>query len=266
MQRKDYRGARPLLEDALRASPEDLRAVTALLGTYSLSKEFGAGLLRVQEHVARYPQSAPLQQYSGELLLRNGRLSEARSAFQGAKKADASGIAADLSLARLDILDRNLDTARGILSRVISSHPSNADALLLIAEVEVMSNDFEHATRRYREILTRDKDNVVALNNLASVLSEKMARADEAIPYARHAIELAPENADARDTLGWIYYTKKMYPAALTQLEAAAVKQRTARNQFRIAMVHRQIGNEKQSAEYLQRAVSLDPKILTEGQ
>ena len=64
-----------------------------------------------------------------------------------------------------------------------------------------------------------DATNVIALNNLAYLLARD--NPDEAVKLAQQAVELAPENADVQDTLGWVYYRKGLYSAALPYLQAA---------------------------------------------
>jgi cytochrome c-type biogenesis protein CcmH/NrfG len=48
--------------------------------------------------------------------------------------------------------------------------------------------------------------------------------ATQALPYAQQAVELAPENPEMWDTLGWAYYQAGMYDDALKAFETATAK------------------------------------------
>src|SRR5437899_12450784 len=53
---------------------------------------------------------------------------------------------------------------------------------------------------------------------MAYVLLNYAKRPDDAIKYAVRAQQLAPDNPDIEDTLGWALYLKGVYPTALQHL------------------------------------------------
>jgi tetratricopeptide (TPR) repeat protein len=264
MHRSDFSGARPRIDAALREAPGDLRAVNTLLGWYTLQGRAGEGVGQVSAYAAAHANIAPLQTYLGELLLRNQRAAEARAAFETARRLDPGDSAARLNLARLDLLENQTGRARQTLEGLLVDRSSNVVARLLLAQADVSDRQYEEAVAAYREILKTDPENVTALNNAAAILSEHLDRPEEALPYASRAVELAPDDPNAQDTLGWVYYTKNLPAAALPHLEAAAAAKKTARNQYRLALLHRRLGNPKRSVEYLTAALKLDPKIAAE--
>src|ERR1039458_6431054 len=122
MQRKDPAGARKSVEEALTLAPENVRALAVLVGTYRAQGQAEAGLRRLQEYAARYPKSAPVQQYLGVVSVAGGKRAEARAAFEAAKAANPNSAEADLSLAQLDLMDTKPDDARNRVSAVLAKN------------------------------------------------------------------------------------------------------------------------------------------------
>ncbi len=60
-----------------------------------------------------------------------------------------------------------------------------------------------------------------ALNNLAYLLTDYRKQPDAALKLAQKAVELAPDNSNFIDTLGWTLYEKSLYTPAIQYLEQA---------------------------------------------
>jgi Tfp pilus assembly protein PilF len=163
-------------------------------------------------------------------------------------------------LAGIDVQEKHSDAARQRLLWVIAANPTNPGALLMLGGVAEEIGDQEEALRRYREAFALDNSNVAALNGLAYALASSQ-QTDEALKYAQHAVELAPDDASVNDTLGWIYYKKAIYPTAIRYLETAVAKEPTARREFHLAMSYLKSGQRDLGAKKLQLALQQDPKL-----
>jgi Tfp pilus assembly protein PilF len=261
VQERDFKNAQKSLEKVLERNPEDLRALKVLVGSYVLQNQKDAALPTVQAHVQRRPKSALLQNYLGQMLLADGKPAQAMAAFLAAKAADPNSQAADLSLAQVDVVQGNIDRAQQKLLALAAANGGDVSALLALASVEQTAKRTEQAGDHYRAVLEKDANNLIALNNYAFLLSETPGRTDEALKYAQHAKELAPNDPMISDTLGWIYVQKKMYKPAIEQLETALSKRQMAPIYYHLGVAYLQAGDRARSRELLTSALKLDPTL-----
>ncbi len=261
-QRKDYAGARKIVEEALTRDPENFRALETLVDSYRAQGQAAAGLRRIQEHAAQHPKSAQIQQFLGVLFVASGRRTDARNAFLQAKAAAPNDISVDLSLAQLDMVENKMDDARKTLSALLSKNSSNSAARVMLAGAEVQTGDFPAAIDQYQKALESDARNALVLNNLAFVMADRANQADDALAYAMKAKELAPSNPAIDDTIGWVYYRKGLYQEAVKYLEVGASKQSSAQRKYHLAMTYLKLGDTKRGAALMAQALKMDPKLV----
>jgi tetratricopeptide (TPR) repeat protein len=252
-------GARAALEEALKLNPTSVQALMALNGTYASQKQDGAALQKVKEYAARQPQSAPVQQFLGSMLLAHGDRAQARAAFIAAKAADPQWTQADISLIQLDALENKWDDADARIKSVLSAEPNNMDAHLWFGNVQMMKGNFDAAIEQFRRVTEIDPDNPLALNNMAFLLNYRK-QSEEALKYAQKAMELSPNDPDIADTLGWILYEKGLYPSALQYFERANSQGDNAAWKYHLAMAYAKSGNSKLARETFELAMKRDPK------
>lgn len=75
------------------------------------------------------------------------------------------------------------------------------------------------AITAYREALSRDKNHIAALNNLAWLLREDSPA--EALDLAARAVDIAPDNPGILDTYGWLLHLNGDHQQAVTILTRA---------------------------------------------
>ena len=113
------------------------------------------------------------------------------------------------------------DEARELLNLAIERFP---EQLLLRLERAIMSeqfNDFATSENDLRFILSRDPDNVTALNALGYSLSNQVGRYKEALELVEKAFMLRPNDPAIIDSLGWAQYRLGQFDTATKHLENA---------------------------------------------
>ncbi len=244
-----YPPAEAAFEQALKVAPGDVRALQALYASYQLRKAGPAGVAKVKEYAAQAPKAPAMQEYLGAMLLQNGDRAGARAAYNAAKAADPKFVQADFALAQMDVLENKLDDARNRLKTILAANDRNSMAHLWLGMVQRSSGNPAAAIDEYRKAVAVDAQNTQALNNLAYELADTANKPDEALSFAEKARELDPANPHMADTLGWIYYRKGMYSAAIKQMETGAAQdQGNAVIKYHLAMAYAKSGDSRKGS------------------
>ena len=149
-----------------------------------------------------------------------------------------------------------------ILVKATEIEPKLTDAQLRLALAYDLRGDFDLAIERYRAILAIERDNAVALNNLAYILAERKNDPKQALPLAEEAYVLTKQAAVVADTLGWIHHKLGNHGRALPYLERAArLSPLDPEVALHAAVVHAELGNMPQARTFLAAALKLDQKI-----
>ena len=88
------------------------------------------------------------------------------------------------------------------LEQWVDAAPDSISARLQRSTFHLNKGRYDSAARDLRHVLKQNRDNTMALNNLAWLLTNT-GSPDEALPLAKRAYELAPASAGIADTYGW---------------------------------------------------------------
>jgi tetratricopeptide (TPR) repeat protein len=255
-------GARPLVEEALRLDPSDLRAVEALSQTYLAEKNSTMALRKVKEYASQRPQAAAAQDFLGVMLMVNGDRQQARTAFEAAKAADPSYTKADLALVQMDAAENKFEDAHKRLEAILAVNGGNETARLWLGNIEETMGRHTAAIEHFRKVVQANPNNAQASNNLAYLLSEYANSPDEALKYAEKAVNVAPDKLIYYDTMGWTLYRKGLYTSAITYLErAAADKSGDVVWKYHLAMAYAKAGDLSRGRVALASALKINSNV-----
>jgi Flp pilus assembly protein TadD len=104
----------------------------------------------------------------------------------------------------------------------VDQYPDDLIASMALATVYSQEDQIDKAVIKYQQVLEKDEQNIVALNNLAWSLRNKQPA--NALEYAQRASQLAPESSMVMDTLAVVLLKNGDIKSAKRAIERALVK------------------------------------------
>jgi len=161
-----------------------------------------------------------------------------------------------VTLARIRVMEGELDAAREELERLRELDPGNADALAGIAEVAFRRDDFEKAAELLgRAIELRPESWELHAELGRYQLSAGKLEASEAA--FRESLELVSDNAFARRNLGAVLHYQGRYAEAVAELQGSITIRPTAAAYTNLGTVYYFQGLYREAAEALEAALEL---------
>ena len=156
------------------------------------------------------------------------------------------------------------DTAGAVeaLTAAVALDETFSAAWHLLASAYERSERYTEADTVYRRLLALDRNDAIALNNLAYSLAVRRHQPEEALPLATRAAALLPRSATLSDTLGWIHHLLGNDQEALRLIEPASrALTANAEVQFHVAAIYASVGRLNDAEKALETASSLDPSL-----
>jgi arylsulfatase A-like enzyme/Tfp pilus assembly protein PilF len=188
-----------------------------------------------------------------------GRPEEAVSALRRSLEADPTDPAAHWHLARvLDSLEAPEAEIAAHLLRAAELSPGDPTPLLALAQVHERAGRVESAISLYEEVLARDPDQAVALNNLAYALGQQGRDLSRALSLAERALAAEPARAAFHDTRGFLLLAlgePRLARAALE--EALRLDPESAASHYHLGLALERGGEPGTARRHLERAIAL---------
>ena len=192
------------LAKAVTLRPDHLGAL-ALLARVQIERERFADAAEAIDRLRTMvpPEDLRLIQLQTSLAVAEGRMGDAAALYaRHFASSPSSGVAARLALLQHGAGDT--DGALATLADWTADHPADVPVLKARGDLAASVGRWSVAADQYRAVLDVAPDDASARNNLAYSLW-KAGRAQEALPEAERAITLDPTNPNVLDTLGLVY-------------------------------------------------------------
>ena len=152
--------------------------------------------------------------------------------------------------------------AKKALQEATELAPGAASAQMQLAMMHEEDGERDEAIARYREVVKADPNNVIALNNLAFALSGRTGSLNEALPLARRAVALAPNEPTIVDTLAWIEHLLDNDREAARLLEPIIRRNAApAEVHLHAAIVFAALGRHDAAEAQLKQTLQLNPEL-----
>ena len=266
LMQRDYPGALDIFRNFRKQNPTDPRALSGMVETLVLQGQIDAALQLLQEESVKAPDRADVR----TLLARTARRGKHYEIAEREYRAllEKSPKSAEL-LVSLGVVQRergDMAGAKASFQRAKVLMPADVSPWVEEALVYELENKLSEAMPIYREILKRDPDNPVALNNAAFLMAENGQALDEALSMANKARQKLPNNPDVADTLGWIYIKKNLSDSAIQIFQELITKNpEKSTYHYHLAMALFQKGDKPGAKKSCEAALTRRPEKSEEA-
>jgi len=261
--KNDVRGARAAFERALALDDNSIEALSGLIALDLRERDSATAKSRIDGRVKGAA--------SPEMLLLAGRTyaslkdtAASETFLRRAIEADPTLLPAYAMLGQLYLSQNKLEEARKEFETMASRQTKPVAALTMSGVIFQTQGNLPQARKRYEQVLAIDPRAVIAANNLAWIQAEAGDNLDVALQLAQTAAAAAPQLPDVTDTLGWIYYKKKLPALAIPQF-ASSIRQapNVAVYHYHLGLAYIQAGDADRGRAALEKALATNPDAAT---
>jgi tetratricopeptide (TPR) repeat protein len=258
-------------ENALSIDGTNFNALSGLIRLYARNGEISKAHARIDQVVSANPNNASLHYLKAQAYGYERNSAQAEVELRKTLELDSNYIAAYSALGALFINTGQQDRAIAEYQKILERRPDNATAYTLIGMLDDSRQNYDAAAESYRTALSKDQNAVIAANNLAWLYAVNgKGNLDEAVRLAQGVVQKNPNIPGFVDTLGWVYYKKGLYGAAIEQLQkAVALDERAMKNsngspapnyRYHLGMALKAKGDKEAARRELELAVRLSEK------
>lgn len=220
MQAKDYAAAETQLRRALDIGHRDPDLVRMYLGQVNEELKRNDDALKWYAAVAKGEQYIAAQARYAGVLLKQGKLAEARRHLQAVEAADAQQ-RTQLTLAEAGLLrEANAyQEAFDFLGAALALMPDSPDLLYDHAMAAEKINRIDVLEANLRKVIAMRPTHAHAYNALGYTLADRNQRLPEALALIETAHKLAPEDPFILDSMGWVLHRLGRNEEALGYLQ-----------------------------------------------
>jgi cellulose synthase operon protein C len=249
-------------EEAHASAPDAIQpAVFLAIGYLKAGKPDKSEAL-LNEMLKKYPQNPQLIELMGSAQLARSNFSEAERSYKAVIALQPKDPVGYRSLSNAYSTQKKYDEASNIIREGLREHPGDLGLQLALAGLLVSKGDNDGAIASYEAILKAHPNQLVAVNNLTSLLLDYRTSASDLDSAYSLAEGLKNSKVpEFQDTYGWARYRKGDYPTAIAALEDAQKKSPDIGSiRYHLGMVYNATGQAEKAQLQLKEALRLEPE------
>jgi len=250
-----------LLQSAIAEGGNRAAVLPDLISSYVRAGKGDAAVEYLQQILAETPGDVQALILLGSVYSVEGQPDLAASTFQ--KAAAGDGLDGEVALAQYYISADNIEAAESAIKAGLEQDPKSSVLQLLQAAIYERTERYDDAIAVYETLYAQNETAVSVANDLASLISERRndpASLERAFQIAQRL--RGSEVPQYLDTLGWIYYLRGEYDAALPLLRSAAGKlANVPLVHYHLGMTYSALGQVGLAKASLERALAISPPL-----
>lgn len=250
------------LERATNLDEKSSKSGLLLVMTQLRLKQYDKAMASIAALEKKQPNDPQVQNLKGGVYLGQNNPASARASFEKAHALSPTFFPAVENLARLDLQEKHPEAARQRLEAFIAANKNDIAAMNTLASVAAASGQTQEATSWLEKAAAAAPDAAGPQIELGKQYLRTGAK-DKALSLAQKLYAKNESNADIAEFLGQCQALNNDLPAALiTFNKLATLRPTTSRPQVRIASVHLAMQHTAEATAALQKALSLQADDL----
>lgn len=191
-------------------------------------------------------------------LLRLGEEERSKSLIQKVIEDRPQTVSGLVDMGDLATLQKNYHRAAEFYHKAVKTAPEVMRLRLMLGDTYNQIQQTDLAIEAYKAAISISPETAICYNQLAWTLAEKKNKLEEAITFARKAIQYAPEDPNIIDTLAWIYYRMGKFKEALNIY--SQIKNKSSFNStmfYHQGMIYLKLELNEKAIEMFERALDL---------
>ena len=259
--RARYDEAITVLKAAYNRNPTAAQPMDSLVEALLKANRSDEATAFLKTVLANDPENANALVLSGAIELKSGAMDQARARFAAAVEAQPKALVGYQGLANFYLGQKNYDEAIRVARTGSKELPDAVSLRLISARAFEQKEDYDAAISQYEAILDKQPTNLIAANNLASLLLDQ--KSDPSSLKRAQLIAAVLRKSPVpqfKDTLGWASYRQGDYRNAVSLCEEAATAlPDQAAVRYHLGMSFLAVGQPAKASEQLKKALELAP-------
>jgi tetratricopeptide (TPR) repeat protein len=263
LMQKKYDEATKLFEKSIALDPAQTESYEGIAGVYRLQGKNDKAIELVSQQAAK-ANTSEMYVLLARLYMADKQLEKAEASLKKSLELNPNSYGTFFLLGTLYSQQKNIDKALAEYQAAIKINGNNASLWTVVGMLQQQANRPDEATKAYSRALEIEPNSGVAANNLAWMYATtKGGDLDKALDMARRAKVALPKEPTVSDTLGWVFYQRKLYDSAVPLLqEAIKANPSSAEYHYHLAASLLGSGKKDLARTELNAALRLDNKLI----
>lgn len=223
--KKDYASSISSFKRVYEASPNDMQPIASLVRAYLLAGKTKEANQFLESVLKANPKNTNARLLKSQLLVDSGDKAKAAESFNQLISEVPENIDAYQQLALMHARDNQLIEAEKVIKMGLAKVPNSFALQLTLAGLYESSGRYDDAISLYETMLKQQPDAEVAINNYASLLTDR--KSDKPSLEKAYAMAQRFKNSEIpqfKDTLAWAAYRLGKYDESLDLMKSASNK------------------------------------------
>jgi len=255
---KKYDMAENELRESLKLDKNNAGSLTALITTLVTKGEIKNAISELKNILDENPSNLIAMELLGDVYLKSNNTKEAETTWKKVISLKPDWMIPYQSLGALYMQQGKVKAAQELYKNAVSVFENNERLIYLYAQSLEKGMAYEKAKIQYRVLIEKNNKNILAVNNLVSLLLDHPIGNEDIAEAGLYEATLKSINNDnIKDTLGWLYVKQGLPEKSIILFNSVLMNSPdNSTFNYHIGVAYAQMDNAEQAKTYLNKALN----------